>query len=288
MNVLEIDASSNRGIDQAKEITRIAQLQSAPGKWSVIILDEAHGLTKEAQNALLALFEQPPSSFLPILCTTELDKILPTILSRCSRLDVKALSMVAIASNVQRIFDEAGVKSTEGAVHAIARLGNGSLRDVQQVADQVVNCLAEGEIADEQFLESVVGIPTSLIYRRIAGVMNVAWVEGPQSWFELCEDLAEQGADFQQLFFQVVSTLLRDFRVCVVSKALAQPVVPYWSGIPHDTFKQRTVFTHDDLDILNQSWDDSVHQFSFSSKLGPRPVFEFFFLRAWDYKRAKG
>jgi DNA polymerase III subunit gamma/tau len=286
-NVLEIDASSNRGIDNAKQLTGIANQQSPPGKWQIVILDEAHGLTKDAQNALLALFESPPSAFLPILCTTEVDKILPTILSRCSQFSVRALSNKAICENLSRIFSDAGVTVTPESLFSIARIGNGSLRDVQQLADQVINSVVQDEVVDEEFLESVIGIPTSLSYRAVAGALNSAWVNGPTVWFTMCEELANAGADFSQLFFQVLSTVLRDFRVGVESKGLAAPVVPYWSGISHEVFQSKLSLNHDDLDILNQSWDDSVKQFELQTRLGPRPAFEFFFLRAWDFKRAK-
>jgi DNA polymerase III subunit gamma/tau len=285
--VLEIDAASHRGIDDAKQINGVAQQEPKKDKWRIIILDECHMLTKEAQNALLALFESPPRAFLPILCTTEIDKVLPTILSRCMRFIVKPIGPANIYGNLQRIFADANQPITEEALSALSRTSQGSLRDVQQVADSLISA-AIGIPIDEEFVEQYTGIPTLVIYRRIAGALISAWSEGPSAWFEEIDLLAREGVDFHQLFFTVISNLMRDFRIALVSRGQVEAVVPYLTGIPHQVFEERLNLQHEDLDLMLQSWDDTSKNFYLANTSTTRFNVEFFFLRAWDAKRSQG
>lgn len=280
--VLELDAASHRGIDDARELQRIAQQQPRPGAWRVIILDECHMLTREAQNALLALFEAPPSNFLPLLCTTDSEKILPTIQSRCSTFLVRPLPLNDIVQSLRRIFDDAQQPVEPSVLHALARSGNGSLRDVQQVADQLILC-ADGDVIDDDFAEKFAGVPTLSLYRSVAGALTNAWfVGGPAPWFEEMVALHEDGVDMRAVFFQVVPTLLRDLRVSIVSRGMQAPVVPYDSGIPHELFEVHNCFTHEDLDAMFRAWDE---QAEFFGALNERTNLEFFFLKAWDQRR---
>lgn len=283
--VLEIDAASNRGIDDAKELQKIAQQESKKDKWRIVIIDECHGLTKDAQNALLALFENPPRAFLPILCTTEIDKVLPTIVSRCMRFVVKPLSNQAVTESVGRIFSDANQPIETTALEALVRTSQGSLRDIQQVADQLISSAGGDEITNE-FLEDVVGIPTLVSYRKVAGALMFAWSDGPAAWYELIEDMANTGTDLYQLFFSVIVNLMRDMRVSVVSRGLEAPVVPYRCGISHGMFEERMTLEHNDLDLLLQAWDHTSRDFSHSNSLTHRANVEMFFLRAWDAKRS--
>lgn len=279
--VLELDAASHRGIDDARELQRIAQQQPRAGAWRIIILDECHMLTKEAQNALLSLFEAPPENFLPILCTTDSEKILPTISSRCSTFLIRPLSLDAIVSSLRRVFDDAKQPVEESVLYALARTGNGSLRDVQQLADQLVLC-ANGDMIDDDFAEKQTGIPTLSLFRAVAGALSLAWEKGPAAWFDEVNALHDDGVDMRAVFFQVIPTLLRDLRVSIVSRGLSSPVVPYDCGIPHAVFEARNNFTHGDLEALFASWDEQSEYFG---TLNERTNIEFFFLKAWDRRR---
>lgn len=279
--VLELDAASHRGIDDARELQRIAQQQPRAGAWRIVILDECHMLTKEAQNALLSLFEAPPENFLPILCTTDSEKILPTISSRCSTFLIRPLPLDAIVQSLRRIFADAAQPVEESVLHALARTSNGSLRDVQQLADQLVLC-ANGEMVDDDFAEKQAGIPTLSLFRNVAGALSAAWDDGPALWFDEISALHDDGVDMRAVFFQVIPTLLRDLRVSLVSKGLPKPVVPYDCGIPHEVFEARNNFTHGDLEALFCAWDEQAEYFG---TLNERTNIEFFFLKAWDRQR---
>lgn len=281
--VLELDAASNRGIDDARELQRVAQQQPRAGAWRIVILDECHMLTKEAQNALLSLFESPPENFLPILCTTDAEKILPTIASRCSTFQIRPIPQVAIVQSLRRICNDAEQPVEDSVLFALARASGGSLRDAQQVVDQLILC-ADGENIDDGFAEKQAGIPTLSLFKEVAGALTDAWEQGPAAWFEVIDMLHADGVSLRALYFQVIPTLLRDLRISLISKGLAQPVVPYDCGIAHHVFEERNRFTHGDLEALFQAWDDQAKYFD--NALSERANIEFFFLQAWDKQRA--
>jgi DNA polymerase-3 subunit gamma/tau len=285
--VLEIDAASHGGVDDTKEITNIANQEPAKDKWRIVIIDECHSLSKASQNALLALFEAPPRAFLPILCTTDVDKVLPTILSRCMKFVIKPISPANVRANLARIFAEAKQPISNSALLALSRTSQGSLRDIQQVADQLISAAVGAEI-DDFFVEQYTGIPTLLVYRKVAGALMEAWSSGPEAWFELTEELALAGADFHQIFFTVLSNLIRDFRVAICSRNKPEAVVPYHSGIDHKTFQERLTLSDLDVDFLVQSLDDTARDFGRVNSSTARFHVEFFFLRAYDAKGAAG
>jgi DNA polymerase-3 subunit gamma/tau len=277
-DVLEIDAASYGGIEDAREVQQIAQQQPRAGAWRIIILDEAHSLSKAAQQAMLALLEAPPERFLPIFCTTDAVKILPAVASRCSTFLIRPLPVDAIVANLQRIFDDARQPVELSVLHALARNGDGSLRDVQQLADQLIICAA-GEPIDDTFAEAQAGLVTQSLFRNVAGALTVAWQSGPAAWFDEIGALYADGIDMRAVFFQVIPTLLRDLRVSLVSRGRPQSVVPYDSGIPHSAFEARNCFSHKDLDVLFAAWESQAEYFG---TLNERTNVEFFFLTAWS------
>lgn len=139
LDVVEIDAASNRGIDDAKKIRDECQYAPTNCPFKVFIIDEVHQLTKEAFNALLKTLEEPPPWVKFILATTEADKILPTITSRCQRLEFQPISEEVIAAQLARIVKADGVTADQHALTAIARLAAGGMRDSQSILDQVIS-----------------------------------------------------------------------------------------------------------------------------------------------------
>lgn len=277
-DVTELDAASHRGIDDVRALQRIAQQQPREGAWRVVILDEAHQLTKEAQSALLALFESPPSNLLHILCTTDADKILPTIASRCASFRIRPLAYHVIAESLRRLFDAERQPIASSALHALARAGNGSLRDVQQLADQLILC-AGGELIDDAFLEQQAGVPTVQLFSEVANALSDTWRNGYQDWIEEVDLLYQDGVDLRMVFFQVIPTLLRDIRVAIVSRGAPQAIVPYQSGISHEVFQARNRFSDSDVESIWQSWDKHAAYFG---QLSERTSLELFLIEAWD------
>ncbi len=139
VDIIEMDAASNNGVDDARDIREKVKFLPVSCKYKVYIIDEVHMLTGGAFNALLKTIEEPPEHVIFILATTEPQKLPQTILSRCIRFDFKLVSVEELAKHVARIYDAEGVKYTPEAVKEIARLGEGSVRDALSVADAIMS-----------------------------------------------------------------------------------------------------------------------------------------------------
>ena len=138
MDLIELDAASNRGIDEIRNIRERVNLSPAEGGYKVYIIDEAHMLTEHASNAFLKTLEEPPPHAIFILCTTEPHKILPTIISRCQRFDFRRLTSETIIERLQMICLEEGVTVDREALVALAHSAGGSLRDAENSLEQLV------------------------------------------------------------------------------------------------------------------------------------------------------
>ncbi len=135
-DLIEIDAASNRGIDDIRQLKESVTYAPIKGKYKVYIIDEAHMLTKEAFNALLKTLEEPPPRTVFVLCTTELDKIIPTIQSRCQRIIFRKLPEGEIVSQLKKICEKEGIRYTEEALKVIAEASEGCMRDAASILDQ--------------------------------------------------------------------------------------------------------------------------------------------------------
>ena len=138
MDLIELDAASNRGIDEIRNIRDRVNLAPVEGGRKVYIIDEAHMLTEHASNAFLKTLEEPPGHAIFILCTTEPHKILPTIISRCQRFDFRRLSSKAILERLKAICIEEGAAVDDTALAALAHASSGSLRDAENLLEQLV------------------------------------------------------------------------------------------------------------------------------------------------------
>lgn len=136
MDIIEMDAASNNGVDYARDIREKVQYPPAVGRYKVYIIDEVHMLSQGAFNALLKTLEEPPKHAVFILCTTEVHKIPATILSRCMRFDFKLVPTPMLAKHIAYVFDKEKKQYTQDAVNAIAIAGEGSVRDCLSIADR--------------------------------------------------------------------------------------------------------------------------------------------------------
>ena len=139
LDVVEMDAASNNGVENIRDIIDQVRYATASSKYKVYIIDEVHMLSAGAFNALLKTLEEPPEHVIFILATTEIHKVLPTILSRCQRFDFKNISSSDICAAVSDILNKEGITAEKEAVEYIAQLGNGSMRDALSITEQ---CLA--------------------------------------------------------------------------------------------------------------------------------------------------
>ena len=155
-DLIEMDAASNRGIDDVRAIREAVSYTPIKGKFKVYIIDEAHMLTKEAFNALLKTLEEPPPRTVFILCTTEYEKIIPTILSRCQRIIFSRVKEEDVKSYLKKICSEEGLECEEEALSTIARASEGCMRDAASLLDQA-SVFGEGKVT-QRVVESFLGI----------------------------------------------------------------------------------------------------------------------------------
>src|SRR3989449_76401 len=169
VDVLEIDAASNRGIDEIRELRETVRYLPARDRTKVFIIDEAHMLTPEAFNALLKTLEEPPPRSLFILATTEPHKLPSTIQSRCQHFAFRLLDYREIYSRLEWVLAQEKIRSDEGSLSAIAQAAEGSLRDALSLLDQVI--AACGEKLEESRVRKVLGIvPLRLLSEMVEAV----------------------------------------------------------------------------------------------------------------------
>ncbi|MGL4367754.1 MAG: DNA polymerase III subunit gamma/tau [Brevinemataceae bacterium] len=165
LDVREIDGASNRGIEQIRDIRDNAVYAPLSLKYKVFIIDEVHMLTKEASNALLKILEEPPSHIIFMLATTEPNKILPTIRSRCQHYLLKRISVSDVSDQLRKILKVENIPYEDAALEQIARAGEGSMRDAQTILDQAV-LYSQGQLTYESVCK-ILGIPEESYFENI-------------------------------------------------------------------------------------------------------------------------
>jgi len=214
VDVLEIDAASNRGIDQIREIIDALKYAPAKGKAKVYIIDEAHMLTKEASNALLKSLEEPPSHVYFILATTEPNRLPPTILSRCQRYEFRRLDFKLIFNHLQRICELENYQIEQPALELIAREAQGSLRDALSLLDQA---MAYGVRTKEDLLYSF-GWHEEMIFEDLAKALIERDLKKAM---DLVQNLYEKGVDI----ISFTERLTHLFRELFLAKIFSQEVL---------------------------------------------------------------
>src|SRR5918992_6061004 len=199
IDVLEIDGASNRGIDEIRQIIENVRYQPAKSRFKIYIIDEVHQVTKDAFNALLKTLEEPPPSVKFILATTEPHRLPETILSRCQRFDFRRISLKEIVQRLGDISVREGLKISQGALIAVAREADGSMRDAQSLLEQVLSCVGteqqQTELEETQ-LQEILG----LAERRMLFDISQSIIAGDgKRCLELLAQAAEQGRDFTRL-----------------------------------------------------------------------------------------
>ncbi len=206
LDVSEIDAASNNGVDNIRDIREEAVFSPTSLKKRVYIIDEVHMLSPGAFNALLKTLEEPPGHVLFILATTEIHKVPATILSRCQRYDFRRIPPEIIAARLNQIAAEEGFVLESAAARLLARLGDGSMRDAISLLDRSVS--ADGRIDLERVTEAL-GVPSAETVLRL--YQAIAAGDGAQA-LELFTDCYLEGRDIVSLFDQLLS-LLRDLYI---------------------------------------------------------------------------
>ena len=152
LDVIEIDGASNNGVDQVRDLRDTVRYAPAQGKFKVYIIDEVHMLSVQALNALLKTLEEPPAHVKFVFATTDPQKVLPTIVSRCQRFDLRPIPAPLIVERLRRIATAEKIKVSEPALECIARMADGGMRDAQSILDQMIS-FCGGEISEPDVLD---------------------------------------------------------------------------------------------------------------------------------------
>ncbi|MEN8255922.1 MAG: DNA polymerase III subunit gamma/tau [Verrucomicrobiota bacterium] len=207
LDVIEIDGASNNGVDQVRDLRDNARYTPARGPFKIYIIDEVHMLSTAAFNALLKTLEEPPPHVKFIFATTDVHKVLPTILSRCQRFDLRRISVQDIVGRLHKGCDEEGVSISEDALLAIARGAEGGLRDAESALDQIISFRGK-EIGEEDVL-TVFGLVSRHVLENLTGAILKSDV--PEI-IDIVAEMDRAGKDLQR----VVMELLEHFRNLLV------------------------------------------------------------------------
>ncbi|MGH3129257.1 MAG: DNA polymerase III subunit gamma/tau [Gaiellaceae bacterium] len=203
LDVIEMDAASQRGIDDIREIRERVVLQPAEGRYKVYILDEAHQLTDAAWNALLKLIEEPPPHLLFVFCTTDLSKVLTTVRSRCQTFAFARPRLPELVRLLRLVADGEGIEAPDGALSLVARGARGSFRDAVSALDQLA-AATEGRVSVQAVLQLLGAVEEEALFRLCDLVVD----RDTAGALTLIEELSEQGQDLGR----VVTDLLEHLR----------------------------------------------------------------------------
>lgn len=194
MNVIEIDAASNNGVDNIREIREEVAYRPTEGRYKVYIIDEVHMLSAGAFNALLKTLEEPPSYVIFILATTESHKIPVTIQSRCQRYDFHRISIDTIAGRLRELMEKEQISVEEKALRYVAKAGDGSMRDALSLLDQCIAFYLGQELTFDKVLEVLGTVDTEVFSKLLRKVLG----QDVTSCIHILEDLLVNGKELGQ------------------------------------------------------------------------------------------
>src|SRR5436190_4167073 len=212
LDVMEIDGASNRGIEEIRELRDTVKYAPATSKFKIYIIDEVHMLTKEAFNALLKTLEEPPAHVKFMFATTEPEKVLPTILSRCQRFDLRRIPTALISKHLAHIARQEKVKIDDAALYAIARGADGGMRDAESALDQLISFC--GEQIEENDVLSMFGLAAR---GQILDLSRAVLAGEIETTLRGLNELARHGKDLGRLLSDLLSHF-RNLLIYMVSK----------------------------------------------------------------------
>jgi DNA polymerase-3 subunit gamma/tau len=202
LDVIEMDAASQRGIDDIREIRDRVVLQPVEGRYKVYILDEAHQLTDAAWNALLKLIEEPPPHLVFVFCTTDLSKVLPTVRSRCQTFVFQRPRLQDLVTVLTRVAEGEGIDAPQQVLSLVARAARGSFRDATSTLDQLA-AATEKEITVQSVLQLLGTVEEDALFRLCDLVVD----RDTAGALTFVEDLSEQGHDLGRLVSDLIEHL---------------------------------------------------------------------------------
>ncbi|OEJ13923.1 DNA polymerase III, subunit gamma and tau [Brachyspira hampsonii] len=267
LDVIEIDGASNRGIENIRSIIENVRISPVAGKYKVYIIDEVHQITNEAFNALLKTLEEPPAHVVFILATTEADRVLPTIRSRCQQYTFKSLGIEDLEKILKGILDKENIKYDEEAVFLIAKQARGSVRDSETILEKMIAYTTDKKYITSADVNAVVGGNNFSFVKEFFDIMMS---ENKKSYFEFVKKLFEDAVDPRTF----INSIIEYMRVILMIK----------SGIDDTKLLEITENERDDLKVFaNHYSDDEIERIldyillteeRIRSASNPRTIFE--------------
>ncbi len=224
VDVIEIDAATHTQVEKSRELCEDVQHLPIRSKGEIYIIDEVHMLSKSAWNALLKTIEEPPAHAKFIFATTEVNKVLPTVISRCQRFDLRRIQATAIAARLRMIADAENVRISDAAINVIAQAADGGMRDAQSLLDQLISFFGgdESGITEKQALD-LFGLTAPA---EMGSLLSSITHNDRAAVIRAVHDFAEQGKNLETLFEEIISWLrgillsriLRDNTVSVLDE----------------------------------------------------------------------
>ena len=208
LDVIEIDGASNNGVDQVRDLRETVRYAPAQGRFKVYIIDEVHMLTAAAFNALLKTLEEPPAHVKFVFATTDVQKVLPTIISRCQRFDLRPIPVDLIVARLKAIAATEKITVSDAALACIARMADGGMRDAQSIFDQMIS-FCGSEIGEADVLD-VYGLAPA---EKIAALAAALAAGDHRRIIEIVDECDESGRDLVRLLVDLqgqVRTALLD------------------------------------------------------------------------------
>ncbi|KKQ98697.1 MAG: DNA polymerase III, subunit gamma and tau [Candidatus Nealsonbacteria bacterium RIFCSPHIGHO2_01_FULL_38_55] len=224
LDFIEIDAASHRGIDEIRELRDGVKFAPVKEKYKVFVIDECHQLTKEAANALLKTLEEPPNHAIFILATTEIHKMISTIISRCQRFDFRKLNLAEITSRLEFISDRENSRFEKSALELIALNSGGSIRDAESLLDQVLafaGDLGKDREIKIKDIKELLGIADVEIIGKFVDLLREKNAAGA---LKLLQDIFEKGYDPQE-FSKALIRYLRQVLILKISMDSVNPIL---------------------------------------------------------------
>ena len=256
-DVFELDAASNRGIDDVRAIQDAAKFFPIKGKYKFFIVDEVHMLTQQAFNALLKILEEPPEYLIFILATTNPEKIPATIVSRCQRFPLVRIKIKEISENIKEIAKEEKVKIDEESLFLISKLGDGALRDAQGIFDMAVSYC--GDKIKYEELKNFLNIPEKEIYFNISKFIRDGNAKDMLTYFG---EMNEKGFDLQT-FYQGITEHLRD--IMIVKSTGNQELLDESDSVKEKYLSESKEFTDEQIARLMKILFEAENRFKYSS-----------------------
>jgi DNA polymerase-3 subunit gamma/tau len=224
LDVIEIDAASNTGVDNIRELIERAQFAPVQCRYKVYVIDEVHMLSNAAFNALLKTLEEPPQRVVFILATTDPQRVLPTIISRCQRFDFRRIPLEAMVAHLQTIAQQETIAISTAALNLVGQISQGGLRDAESLLDQL--SLLAGEVSVEQVWDLVGAVPE----RDLLSLVQAVFADNPEATIDALRRLMDRGRE-PLIVLQNLASFYRDLLIAKTApqrQDLVAVTLPTW------------------------------------------------------------